>query len=271
MKICVVVTTYNRPDALMLALEGYLAQNDKDYELIVADDGSTIETKDVVTDYTAKKIINIKHVWHEDKGFRAAAIRNLAVSETSADYVIFGDGDCVPLPDFVGQHKRLAEKNWFVAGSRVLLGQEFTNHTLRANIPIYQWTISQWVAARLRKDVNRLFPFLQLPFKSRLRKLSSKDWKGIMTCNMAVWRSDIIKINGFDESYEGWGLEDSDIAIRLIRAGIYRKSARFLAPVLHLWHKENDRGRLHENQQRLDALIKSNRFLATKGVNRYLQ
>lgn len=140
MKICVVITTYNRPDALMAVLEGYLAQNYKDYELIVADDGSTIETKNVITAYQTQNIINIKHAWHEDKGFRAAAIRNLAISKTSADYLIFGDGDCVPLPDFVDQHKRLAERNWFVAGSRVLLGKKFTSNILKKNISVHRWT-----------------------------------------------------------------------------------------------------------------------------------
>jgi predicted glycosyltransferase involved in capsule biosynthesis len=87
---------------------------------------------------------------------------------------------------------------------------------------------------------------------------------------MAAWRTDLIKINGFDESYSGWGLEDSDIAIRLIRSNIHRKSARFLLPVLHLWHKENDRTQLIENRRRLDELMQSNRLLAIKGVNQYL-
>jgi predicted glycosyltransferase involved in capsule biosynthesis len=87
---------------------------------------------------------------------------------------------------------------------------------------------------------------------------------------MAAWRNDLIKINGFDESYSGWGLEDSDIAIRLIRFNIHRKSARFLLPVLHLWHKENDRTQLIENRRRLDELMQSNRLLAIKGVNQYL-
>ncbi|MCX5848952.1 MAG: glycosyltransferase family 2 protein [Deltaproteobacteria bacterium] len=270
MKVAVIVTTYNRPDALALALEGYLSQKDKDYELIIADDGSTKETEKVVNHYQNKKIIKIDHVWQEDKGFRAAAIRNRAVANTSADYVIFSDGDCVPLPDFVSQHKYLAEKNWFVAGSRILLGSAFTLSVLKEQIPLYNWSMSKWITVRIKKDINRLSPFFSLPICNLLRKVTPNSWNGVMTCNMAVWRSDLIKINGFDESYSGWGLEDSDITIRLIRSNIHRKSARFMLPVLHLWHQENDRRSLIQNRRRLDELIKSNHFLATKGLNQYL-
>ena len=270
MNIAVIVTTYNRPDALSLALEGYLSQNDKDFELIVADDGSTTATEKVITYYQKKNVIKIRHVWQEDKGFRAAAIRNRAVAETSADYVIFSDGDCVPLPDFVGQHKYLAEKNWFVAGSRILMSAAFTLNILREQIPVYNWRMSKWITARIKKDINRLSPFISLPIGNLLRKVTPNSWNGVMTCNMAAWRTDLIKINGFDESYSGWGLEDSDIAIRLIRSNVHRKSGRFLLPILHLWHKENDRTQLLENRRRLDELIQADSFLAIKGVNQYL-
>ena len=270
MNIAVIVTTYNRPDALSLALEGYLSQNDKDFELVVADDGSTIETEKKITYYQKNNLIKIRRVWQEDKGFRAAAIRNRAIAETSADYVIFSDGDCVPLPDFIGQHKALAEKNWFVAGSRILLSAPFTLNILNKQIPVYNWRMSQWITARIKKDINRLSPFLSLPIINSLRKVTPNSWNGVMTCNMAAWRTDLIKINGFDESYSGWGLEDSDIAIRLIRANIHRKSARFLLPVLHLWHKENDRTQLLENRLRLNELNNSDRVYASCGVNQYL-
>ncbi len=270
MNITVIVTTYNRPDALALALEGYLSQKDKDYELIIADDGSTIETEKTIAYYQKKNVIKIRHVWQADKGFRAAAIRNRAIAETSADYIIFSDGDCVPLPDFVGQHKALAENNWFVAGSRILLSAKFTLNILQRQIPVYNWRMSQWIVARIKNDINRLHPFFSLQMGGQLRKIMPSGWKGVMTCNMAAWRTDLIKINGFDESYSGWGLEDSDIVIRLIRSNIHRKSARFLLPVLHLWHQENDRTQLLENRLRLNDLINSDRVYASCGVNQYL-
>jgi glycosyltransferase involved in cell wall biosynthesis len=270
MKVAVIVTTYNRPDALALALEGYLSQKDKDFELIVADDGSTVETGKIIASYKDKHLINIRHVWQEDQGFRAAQIRNRAIAETSADYVIFSDGDCIPLPDFVGRHKYLAEKNWFVAGSRVLLSESFTLDVLKEQIPVYNWRINQWITARIKKDINRLSPLMSLPISNLLRKVTPNSWNSVMTCNMAAWRKDLIQVNGFDEDYVGWGLEDSDLAIRLLHAKILRKSARFSSPVLHLWHKENDRECLPENRRRLDELRQSNRFLAVKGVHQYL-
>jgi glycosyltransferase involved in cell wall biosynthesis len=271
MKVVVIVTTYNRPDALALALEGYLSQKDRDFELIVADDGSTIETEKIITRYKDKNVINIRHVWQEDKGFRAAQIRNRAIAETSADYVIFSDGDCVPLPDFVDQHKYLAEQNWFVAGSRILLSESFTLNVLKGNIPVYNWRMNQWITARINKDINRLSPLMSLPISNLLRKVTPNSWHSVMTCNMAAWKNDLIKVNGFDENYVGWGLEDSDLVIRLLHANILRKSARFSSPILHLWHKENDRECLPENRLRLEELMQSNRFLAGKGVHQYLQ
>lgn len=270
MKIAVIVTTYNRPDALALALDGYLAQTDCDFELVIADDGSTIDTANIITQYKDKKLIPIRHVWQEDKGFRAAAIRNRAITETSADYIIFSDGDCVPLPDFVRQHRGLAEEAWFVAGSRILLSPSFTLHVLQEQIPVYSWTMSQWIAARMKRDINRLSPLISLPLGNLLRKVTPNSWNSVMTCNVAAWREDLIKVNGFDEAYVGWGLEDSDLVIRLLHAKIRRKSARFSSPVLHLWHQENDRQRLIENRQRLDDLMRSDRMLAVKGVDQYV-
>ena len=91
-----------------------------------------------------------------------------------------------------------------------------------------------------------------------------------MTCNLAVWRKDLLAVNGFDEEYQGWGLEDSDLAIRLLHAGLRRRSARFAAPVVHLWHRENDRGTLAENRRRLEAVLRSREIRARQGLDRYL-
>jgi predicted glycosyltransferase involved in capsule biosynthesis len=117
--------------------------------------------------------------------------------------------------------------------------------------------------------VNRLLPLLKLP-DTALRKRAPLQWAGVKTCNLSLWRTDFMRINGFDESYSGWGLEDSDLAIRLIHAGIQHKSARFATPVFHLWHRENDRSRLDENQKLLDEIISSARIEARIGVSQYL-
>jgi glycosyltransferase involved in cell wall biosynthesis len=270
MRISVIVTTYNRPDALAAVLEGYLVQTDRKFQLIIADDGSKDETKEVVSSYGRRAAFPVEHVWQEDQGFRAATIRNRALAATSADYVIFSDGDCIPLPDFVARHRLLAEKGWFVVGNRILLSEAFTNRILSGDVAVHTWDVRQWLGARMRGHTNRWLPLLSLSLLSPLRKAKPHRWEGAMTCNLAAWRDDLLFINGFDETYSGWGLEDSDLVIRLIQSGLGRKSARFAAPVLHLWHKENDRSGLAENRRRLEQRLQSREICATRGVRQYL-
>lgn len=267
--LAVIITTYNRPDALTSVLNGYLAQKDKNFEIIVADDGSTSETTQLVATFQTLADFKITHVWHEDQGFRAAAIRNRALAATSAEYIVFSDGDCIPLPNFVAQHRCLAESGWFLAGSRILINESLTRDILNSNIPVHNWTTRNWITAAMNQQINRFITLLQLPVATPLRKMTPHRWKGVMTCNFSAWRKDLLRINGFDESYSGWGLEDSDLVIRLLRSGVYHKSARFAAPVLHLWHIENDRSGLAENKIRLQELLNSERITAERGVRQY--
>jgi glycosyltransferase involved in cell wall biosynthesis len=265
MRVAVILTTYNRPDALAAVLEGYFAQDMHEFEVIVADDGSTAETRQLIDDRARRAPFSVQHVWQEDRGFRAGAARNRALAATTADYVIFSDGDCVPPAEFVSRHRALAEAGYFVAGNRILLSERFTGAVLRESVPIHRWRHRQWVAAWLRGDVNRLLPLLALP-DGAFRKRSKQRWEGVKTCNLAAWRADLERVNGFDESYLGWGLEDSDLVIRLLHAGVRHKSARFAAPLFHLWHKEWDRGQLEENQRRLNEILASGRIEALAGL-----
>jgi glycosyltransferase involved in cell wall biosynthesis len=269
MRIAVIVTTYNRPDALAAVFAGYQAQRDAEFELLVADDGSTSETRRVVDEFKTRAGFPVTHVWHEDQGFRAAAIRNRALAATRADYIVFSDGDCVPAPRFVAQHRRLAQCGWFVAGNRVLLSAGFTSRVLRDKLPIHEWTGGAWFARWTQRDVNRWLPLVTLP-DGAFRRATPQRWAGVKTCNLGCWRDDLLRVNGLDETYSGWGLEDSDLVIRLLHAGVKHTSARFAAPVFHLWHAENDRSRLAENQRRLDALLASQRTVAELGVDRYV-
>lgn len=265
-RIAVIVTTYNRADAIAAVIKSYFDQTDQNFELIVADDGSTQDTMDVVNALREQAPFRLKHVWHPDKGFRAAAIRNRAIAVTKADYVIFTDGDCIAMPTFVERHRQLAEPGWFSVGNRILLSEQFTQDVLSRGIPLHEWNKRQWLGARIRGDVNRLLPFARLPNNWPLRHWPKKRWQGAKTCNMAAWRSDLLTVNGFDESFSGWGLEDSDIAVRLINAGVYHKSAHYAAPVLHLWHNENPRDNLKRNRELLDEVIRSRRVAANVGI-----
>lgn len=268
METAVIVTTYNRPDALAAVLDGFCAQDSGDFELIIADDGSTDETRVLIANYAGRTPFPLRHVWQEDRGFRAGAARNKALAQTRSDHVIFSDGDCVPPPFFVSRHRALAEAGHFVAGNRILLSESFTREVLRRRAPIHRWSTGRWLAAWVRRDVNRAVPLLRLPDGS-FRKHFGDRWEGVKTCNFAAWRTDLVRANGFDERYSGWGLEDSDLVIRLLHAGVRHKSARFAAPVFHLWHRENDRSRLAENQGRLDEILASDRVSALVGLDRY--
>lgn len=269
MRIAVIVTTYNRPDALTAVCEGYLAQEDADFELLIADDGSTSDTKRVIDDYASRTPFPLRHVWQDDLGFRPAAIRNRALAQTEADYVIYSDGDCVPPTDFVRRHRALAETGFFLAANRVLLSERFTREVLQQRVPIHRWGTGRWLLAWVRGDVNRVLPLLTLP-DGAFRKGSPQRWEGVKTCNLSSWRADLLRVNGLDETYTGWGLEDSDLVIRLLHSGIRHKSARFSAPVFHLWHREADRNRFQENQRMLDELMASQRTRARVGVEQYL-
>ncbi len=264
--LSIIITTYNRPDALNAVLQGFAAQSKKNFELIIADDGSGDTTKKLIKQW--QKQLPIQHVWHEDCGFRAAGIRNKAVVKCQYDYIVFIDGDCIPRPNFIEQHQRLVEQGFFVAGNRVLISQMATQYYLSTGEPIHQWDLQQYRQAVKQKQLKRSFPLYVLPGQ-QWRKYISQRWQGVRTCNLGVWKQDILAINGFDESFTGWGHEDADLAVRLLRSGIKRKDGRFATTVLHLWHPENDRSQLTKNEKRLSDILHCQRLRALQGLNQY--
>ncbi len=268
MKISVIVTTYNNPKALQLILHSLLQQTEQAFELIIADDGSTTETRQLIEKFAQSSPIPIQHIWQDDQGFRAAAIRNKAIIAASGDYIIFLDGDVVPRQNFIAQHRLLAEKGWLVAGNRILLSATYTQQVLNQQLPIATYSWLQWSWLRLTGKMNRLLPLLTLPLTAWRKKKPTK-WQGVKTCNLAVWREDLIAVNGLDEAFIGWGFEDSDLVVRLFHQGIQRKEGRFAVPVLHLWHRENDRSCEAENWQRFVAVLNSTKIKADKGLNQY--
>lgn len=164
--VSVIVSTYNKPDYLALTLRSLRAQTDRDFEVIVADDGSDERTKCVVKCEEKFSDLTTKHVWHPKQGFRLAAIRNRAVEAASGQYLIFMDGDCLAPPDFVATHRRLAEAGWHVIGQRVLLSRSFTHRILQKfsddqdEIPFIKWNLAYFALHYCGRSVNRLLPFV---------------------------------------------------------------------------------------------------------------
>ncbi|MBO0752023.1 MAG: glycosyltransferase family 2 protein [Bradyrhizobiaceae bacterium] len=264
--ISVIVSTYNREDALDAVLRALSRQTDRDFEIIVADDGSGPATARVVQAWASRAPVPVRHVWHEDRGFRLADIRNRGILASAGAYIIFLDGDCIARPDFVAAHRRLAESGWFVTGTRVLLSPQLTGSVLRDGLEPERWALPHWAIRRARRDVNRIMPLLALPL-SRLRKRLASRWIGARGANMAFWRRDLERVDGFDTTFQGWGREDSDIFIRMIRAGITRKDGRYATGVLHLWHPEADRSALAQNDAQVDEVLAGDRITARLGLS----
>jgi glycosyltransferase involved in cell wall biosynthesis len=238
--ISVIVTTYNREDALDAVLSALSRQSDRGFEVVIADDGSRPMTAAVVERWRTRLDVPLSHVWHLNCGFRAAEIRNRAILACRGDYCIFLDGDCIVPPDFVATHRKLAEPGWFVTGNRVLLSAALTAAVLREHLQPEAWSASAWIGQRLR---------------------------GARSCNLAVWRSDLERVDGFDACFTGWGREDSDLLIRLLRCGLRRKDGRFATGVIHLWHAQLDRAQLGANDARLDGVLQSDRRRAQRGLS----
>jgi glycosyltransferase involved in cell wall biosynthesis/GT2 family glycosyltransferase len=264
--ISIIVTTYNRPDALDAVLRGLARQSDKGFEVVIADDGSGPETAALVKSWQGRLPQSLTHVWQENRGFRAAEIRNRAILASQGAYCIFLDGDCIPRADFVLEHRQLAEPGWFVVGNRVLMSKRLTERVLSQSLEPELWTFMDACRARFSGDINRIAPLLQARL-GPVRKIRPQYWWGARSCNLAVWRADLDEVDGFDGSYVGWGLEDSDLLIRLLRAGVSRKDGRFSTGVLHLWHSLADPSLLSANQMLLDAVQHSDRILAVSGFS----
>jgi glycosyltransferase involved in cell wall biosynthesis len=264
--ISIIVTTYNREDALDAVLRSLARQDDSDFEVIIADDGSGEATTKLVDAWKVRFGRRLDHVWHTDRGFRAAEIRNRAILAARGAYCVFLDGDCIVRPDFIATHRRLAEPGWFVTGNRVLLSAELTTEVLREKLNPASWGFGRWFAERWRGGVNRLSALLHLPL-GPLRRVRQGVWQGARSCNLAIWRTDLDCIDGFDADYSGWGKEDSDIIIRLLHAGVRRKDGTFATGVLHLWHRDADRSQLAENERKLAGVAAGDRIRARQGLS----
>lgn len=253
--LAVIVTTYNRPQALQRVLQGLAAQSRPAEEIIVADDGSRPATAAMIEANAAALRLPVAHVWHEDRGFRAGAIRNRAVAAARGDYLVFLDGDCIPGPRFLARHAALAAAGRFVTGNRVLLSAQLTETLLRGTGLPHTWGWPRILGYRLRGELNRLQPLLTLP-PGRWRDLSQRgQWRGARSCNLGLWRADFEAVEGFDEHYTGWGHEDADLAVRLLQHGVRRRDGRWGTAVWHLWHAQQDRSAERANWQRLQQRI----------------
>ena len=231
----VVFTTYNRPQDLRRVLAGYAGQSHREFEIVIADDGSGPQTRECIENARRDWKLNIRHVWHEDIGFRKCRILNRAIVETSAEYLIFTDGDCIPHPGFVAGHLSLARPGYFVSGGCVRLGDVASRAIASADVLAGRVFDKNWLTAHGESSVN-------------LRKLllSAPPWHGLMNSltttrptwnghNASTWREEVLAVNGFDERL-GYGGLDREFGERLERCGMQGIQARYSLICLHLDH-----------------------------------
>jgi glycosyltransferase involved in cell wall biosynthesis len=252
--ISVIISTYNQPEWLKKTLWGYERQTVKAFELIIADDGSNDETKQLIHDFSKKLSYSVKHVWHEDNGFRKCAILNAAINEVQTDYLLFSDGDCIPRNDFVETHLRYRKKNCFLSGGYFKLPSDISNSITLDDIDNARCFDLEWLKNR------------GIGYSFKNNKLSSSNtkawilnhftttkatWNGH---NASGWKADIVAANGFDERME-YGGEDRELGERMMNSGIKGIQIRYSAICVHLYHT---RGYVTESALQRNKEIRAN-------------
>lgn len=263
--VSLIITTYNRPDALNLVLQSAAAQNIMPSEIIIADDGSGSDTADLIHRFAATSPVPVKHVWQEGNGFHTATSRNRALAAASCDYVVLIDGDMVLHPEFIADHITAARPRQLVQGSRVLLSEQFTAHWL-SHPPSFPLHLSAFNHGVVKKHAA-----IRCPFLARLiSRRQSQAFKAIKSCNMGFFRQDALAINGFNNDFIGWGREDSEFVARCYHSGMTRSDLKFAGLAYHLWHHEAERSSLPANDLLLQRTLDEKIIRCEHGVDAFL-
>jgi len=260
-----IISTYNWPQALELCLMSVLNQTQLPNEIIISDDGSTKETKNLIDSFKAKTKIPIQHIWHEDEGFQLAKIRNKSIVASNYEYIIQIDADIILHSCFIEDHLAIAEESCFITGSRTLLSNELSKVVLDNKIVKFGSYIKG-----SKNFLNGLRNITLRNYLSTRYKITGKNKFDVKGCNMSFWKNDLLAVNGYDEQYSGWGREDSDLAIRLINKGVKKKYLKMGGIEYHIYHREVDRSNLEENTLKMNNSIAQNIKWAENGLNKYL-
>jgi len=261
LKVSLIITTYNWPEALELVLKSLKKQTRMPDEIIIADDGSAAPTRKIVEDFKKNENLPIKHLWHEDDGFRRTVILNKALAQAIGDYIIQLDGDCIMHPKFVEDHSNNASKNVYLFGSRVNIKQEALPIIFQQKKVLFEYGNS------FLKNKTRN---LHIPFFQKLYKPSTKLSKKLRGCNLSYWKKDIAAINGYNEDMTGWGREDSEMAVRLLNNGVKGKRLRYGGIIYHIWHLVKEKSRLNINESIQQEAIDKKLVWCKNGLDKYL-
>lgn len=260
MTVSLIISTYNWPRALYLCLDSVMQQSVLPDEILIADDGSGMETRDVVRHFERISPVPVRHIWHEDRGFRVAAIRNKAIAASRCDYLIQIDGDLILQRNFIQDHIAFAKEGYYVAGSRGIITEALTRKVLSGEITSL---------SALSRGVRNSNNALRIPIAAVLYRMLAPS-RTPRSCNMALWRKDALRVNGYDESFEGWGYEDTELGLRLENSGIRQRLMKFSGIVFHLYHDKASRESCPANEQRYMESIREHRTWSPAGIDRHL-
>ncbi len=255
-----IIATYNWPEALELVLKSVLTQSSIPNEIIIADDGSTITTKETISFLKTQNSINIKHIWQEDNGFQKTRILNKAIVEAKGDYIIQIDGDLILHYNFIKDHLSKAKKGQFIHGSRVFLNPELTKQSIQnkdISFSIFQ------------KGLKNRFNTIHSDFLESLLSKQNSSLKGTRGCNFSFWKDDVIAVNGYNQNMIGWGKEDSELSARLMNNGLRKLQLKFNAICYHLNHKIVSRKGININNQILNITVSERKTYCKNGINKY--
>lgn len=227
-------------------LWSYAAQTFKDFEIVIADDGSGDETKRLIDDFKTSFPVPIIHVWHKDDGFQKTKILNKAIEHCNADYLLFTDGDCIAKSNFLDVHMNYREVGYFLSGGYFKLPMNISEIITKDDIDSGRCFKKKWLRGH---GLKRSFKNNKLTARGAKAKLlntitpTKSTWNGH---NASGWKADIVKVNGFDERMQ-YGGEDRELGERMMNLGIKGKQIRYSAICLHL-----DHSRGYVNQEALD-------------------
>jgi glycosyltransferase involved in cell wall biosynthesis len=235
MKATVIISTYNSPEWLEKVLWGYENQTTNDFDIIIADDGSKEETKELIKNFKKNYPVEITHLWHEDKGYRRQEILNTAIIKAKHDYIIMTDGDCIPRKDFVESHLQLAEKGRFLSGGYCKLPMKTSKYISKTNVENQECFDVEWLNNIEKLNFSNT---LKLGSSENRRKLLDRitpTKPSFNNCNSSGFKEDMIAINGYDERMK-YGGPDREFGERLENYGVKGKQIRHKAIVVHLDH-----------------------------------
>jgi len=258
MRTSLVIATYNWPKALELVLLSILKQSVLPNEILIADDGSTKETRQIIKSYSSKFKSGINHIWQKNEGFQKTSILNKSIAKANGEYIIQIDGDIIIHTHFIRDHIKMAKEGFFIHGSRTFLNEKTTRNSI-ANSMINFSIFSSGITNRF----NSLHSLLL----SKILSNTNKKLKGTRGCNFSFWKKDFIKVNCYNEDMTVWEKEDTELSVRLMNSGLQK--LKYLAVCYHLHHKILSKEGLNINNSILTLIINKKREVCINGINKY--